>query len=113
MHGEKPMLAKYSLGRTVNGTVAGPEHRILIEIPEGSIVALVGPVVDGPQFLDTQWEAHTARIFASDLEATVTPEKTASFAAGTGIADASTHQTDLVQSAAVKVRRFNSAGREL
>jgi hypothetical protein len=107
------MATKYLLSRTVRGTVRGPEHRILIEIPEGTVVSLIGPVEDDPRFVEILWDGQSAQIFASDFDAIATHCEMNSFRASAGASDGAVHQGQSAQSSEVKVRRFSSSGREL
>jgi hypothetical protein len=103
------------------GDRAGESHREIVLLPEGSRIALVGPVAEHPEMVEVSWNEQAVWIFAIDFEAR-TKEGKLTRAASVGVsgpeldvkartqAPASTAQNTIQTP---RVRRFNSAGREL
>jgi hypothetical protein len=109
------------LNQETQGTVDEEGHRKIIRLPEGSQIALLGEVAEHPELVDVSWKGQSVRIFAIDFE-TRTKENALTRAVSVGACGpvpsikarnevtASTAQQPI---RTPRVRRFNSAGREL
>ena len=109
------------LNQETQGTVAAEGHRRIIKLPEGSEIALVGQVAEHPELVEVSWKGQSVWIFAIDFEAR-TKEKTLTRAASIGASGPESHIKARTEAPAStvqntlrtpRVRRFNSAGREL
>jgi hypothetical protein len=101
--------------------VVADGHRTFVHLPEGSEIELTGPVADHPEMVEVSWNGQSVWIFAIDFDAR-TKEETLTKAASVGAdgpepdikarteAPAKTAQNS---TPTPRVRRFNSAGREL
>jgi hypothetical protein len=102
-------------------------RRTIIKLPEGSEITLVGQVVDHPEMVEVTWKGQSVWIFAIDFAARtedVARPKTRAISVGAG---APKWEADIIVNVPTKtpagtehrtfrttrVRRFNSAGREL
>jgi hypothetical protein len=119
------------LNQETQGTVAGEGHRTMVKLPEGSEIALVGPVAGHPEMVEVSWNGQSAWIFAIDFEARTNFEapnsgdrpplaRAKSVGAGTPEPEANTPteakipaNTQHKTARTPRVRRFNAAGREL
>jgi hypothetical protein len=115
------------LHRETQGTVAEEDRRAIIKLPQGTEIALVGQVVEHPELVEVTWKGQSVWIFAIDFEARTKddpPPSTRAMSAGVGgpkpEADINVNvPTETPASAehrtvgSPRVRRFNSAGREL
>jgi hypothetical protein len=115
------------LNQKTQGTVAGEDRRQIVTLPEGSEITLIGQVTEHPEMLDVSWMGQSVWIFAMDFEArtkdAIRPlTKAASIGASgpepgayiTAKAPAETRaDTEKQTSRNPRIRRFNSAGREL
>jgi hypothetical protein len=111
----------FRLNQETSGTVAAEGHRSFVKLPEGSEIALIGPVAEHPEMVEVSWQAQSIWIFAIDFEAR-TKEQALTKAASVGAIEpgpdhkARTEapaQTTQNLTSTPRVRRFNSAGREL
>ncbi len=108
--------------------MAGEGRRTIIKLPEGSEIVLVGQVVEHPELVEVTWKGQSVWIFAIDFEARTkddAPPSTRAMSVGAGAlkpeADINVNLplTENPASAehrtvrSPRVRRFNSAGREL
>ena len=114
------------LNQETQGTVAGEGHRIMIKLPEGSEIALVGPAAGHPEMVEVRWDGQSVWLFAIDFEARTNFEsptsaeipplaKATSVGAGTPESNKVKAPTNTRHKTAgtPRVRRFNAAGREL
>jgi hypothetical protein len=111
------MMKSFRLNQETHGTVAGECHRIMIAIPEGSEILLVGQVAEQPESVEVLWNGQSVWLFASDFraraieDATIVPLTRAVSVGGderkVGI------PADVKNPGTPKIRRFNAAGREL
>jgi hypothetical protein len=88
----------------------------MIKLPEGSEIALVGPVAGHPEMVEVRWDVQSIWLFAIDFEARTEDE--ASDEASEAASELSTSivakTPATTRPAGVpRVRRFNAAGREL
>ena len=109
------------LNQETSGTVVAEGRRTFVKLLEGSKIALIGPVAEHPEMVEVSWKGQSVWIFAIDFEAR-TKEETLTKAASVGAsgpepdikarteAPAKTAQN---RTPTPRVRRFNSAGREL
>ena len=102
-------------------------RRTIIKLPEGSEVTLVGQVVEHPELVEVTWKGQSVWIFAIDFEARTKDDALPSVRAMSVGADAPIPEADINLNAPTetpasaehrtvrtpRVRRFNSAGREL
>src|SRR5271170_4476870 len=107
----------FHLNQEMRGTVVGPSHRIMVAIPEGSEIALVGQVAGQPELVEVLWEEQSVWLFASDFRARAidqaTPvELTRAASVGSDVRQVGVC-TDVTNPGTPKIRRFNAAGREL
>lgn len=93
------MKGTYRVNQEIHGTVAGVEHRTFVTIPEGSIISLIGPVVEEPEYVDVLCDGQTVRMFACDFTARTTA--------------ITAKESKATADEPVKVRRFTASGREL
>jgi hypothetical protein len=110
----------YRLNQEIQATVAGVEHRAFVTIPQGSIISIIGPVAEEPEFADVLWDGQTARTFACDLTARTTaittkkPKVTTPSGGNTNSTPPKSEGNPTTASdPPVKVRRFTASGREL
>jgi hypothetical protein len=114
------------LNQETQGTVAGECHRTMVRLPEGSEIALVGPVAGHPELVEVRWDGQLVWLFAIDFEVRTKSESRGSdeippLARATSVgADAPEPNNTKVQTntrhktaPTPRVRRFNAAGREL
>ena len=123
------------LNQETQGTVAGEGHRSMVKLPEGSEIALVGPVVGHPEMVEVRWNGQSVWIFAIDFEARTkfeapdsddrpplaraksvgagTPEPEAHIIPNTPTEAKMPADTQQKTARTPRVRRFNAAGREL
>jgi hypothetical protein len=100
-------MEKYRIKEQIRGTVSGEFHRVIETIPEGSIVGLVGPLDNDAHQVEVLWNGRSFWLFEVDFRAQAT-----------GVMDESSPpRTKLLeepptQQPAVRVRRFNAAGKE-
>ena len=99
------------LTRGVCGTIAGNPHRVIVTVPKGSVLSLVGPVEGKPDEVEVLWAGKSVWLFGSDLDARTTNDLPAQDP-GASIADGDKVQ-ETKKPDPPKVRRFNAAGREL
>src|SRR5712691_11232769 len=57
------------LNQETQGTVVGESHRIMISLPEGSMIVLVGQVAKHPDMVEVIWQGQSVWVFAADFEA--------------------------------------------
>jgi len=112
------------LNQETQGTVAGEGHRMMIKLPEGSEIALVGPVAGHPEMVEVRWDGQSVWLFAIDFEARTnfesptiddTPPLARATSVGAGTAEPNQAPTNTRHKTSLnpRVRRFNAAGREL
>lgn len=109
------------LNQETSGTVVAEGHRTFVKLPEGSEIALLGPVAEHPEMVEVSWKGQSVWIFAIDFEARTKEQaltKAASAGAGGPEPDNKARTEAPAKSAhnptpSPRVRRFNSAGREL
>ena len=114
------------LNQETQGTVAGEGHRTMVKLPEGSEIALVGPVAGHPEMVEVRWDGQSVWLFAIDFEARTNFEsptsaeipplaKATSVGAGTPESNKAKAPTNTRHKTSLnpRVRRFNAAGREL
>lgn len=125
----------FHLNQATQGTIAGPSHRTIISLPEGSEIVPIRQVPQHPEMIEVLWEGQSVWLFAIDFDARTKdgsiPQplaRAALFGDGTPSAEAST-DTEVnspvnleaesfvsnkeTTRATPKVRRFNASGREL
>jgi hypothetical protein len=107
--------------------MAGEGRRTIIKLPEGSEIVLVGLVVEHPELVEVTWKGQSVWIFAVDFEARTEDHarpSTRAMSVGAGApkpeADVNVNVPTANPASAERrtvrsprVRRFNSAGREL
>ena len=110
----------YGVNQEIQATVAGVEHRTFVTIPQGSIISMIGPVAEEPEFADVLWDGQTVRMFACDFTArttAITAKKPKATAASGGNTNPTSPKSEAnattARDAPVKVRRFTASGREL
>ena len=114
------------LNQETQGTVAGEGHRTMVKLPEGTEIALVGPVAGHPEMVEVRWDGQSVWLFAIDFEARTNFEsptsaeipplaKATSVGAGTAEPNKAQAPTNTRHKTSLnpRVRRFNAAGREL
>ena len=114
------------LNQETQGTVAGEGHRTMVKLPEGTEIALVGPVAGHPEMVEVRWDGQSVWLFAIDFEARTKFEslgsdeipplaRATSVGAGTPEPNKAKVQANTRHKTAPtpRVRRFNAAGREL
>ena len=115
------------LNQQTQGTVAGESHRKIVLLPEGSKIALVGQVAEHPEMVEVSCNRQSVWIFAIDFEARTKDNARPSTRATSVGADRTESEAGIklntltepkmpanTQPARTpRVRRFNSAGREL
>lgn len=109
------------LNQETQGTVAGEDHRTMVQLPEGSEIVLVGPVAAHPEMVEVRWDGQSVWLFAIDFEARTTSDdapplaRATSVGAGTPEPNNAKAPTNTRRKTAgnPRVRRFNAAGREL
>jgi hypothetical protein len=114
------------LNQETQGTVAGEGHRTMVKLPEGSEIALVGPVAGHPEMVEVRWDGESVWLFAIDFEARTKFEsptsddipplaRATSVGAGTPESNNAKAPTNTRHKTSLnpRVRRFNAAGREL
>ena len=114
------------LNQETQGTVAGEGHRTMVKLPEGSEIALVGPAAEHPEMVEVSWKGQSVWLFAIDFEERTkfesptsdgTPPlaRATSVGAGTPESNDAKAPTNTRQKTSLnpRVRRFNTAGREL
>ena len=114
------------LNQEAPGTVAGEGHRKMVVLPEGSEIALVGPVAGHPEMVEVRWDGQSVWLFAIDFEERTNFESPASddtppLARATSVGAGTPEpikarvptNTRRKNSGTPRVRRFNAAGREL
>jgi hypothetical protein len=113
------MNKSFRLNQETQGTVAGRSHRIKVAIPEGSEIALVGPVAEQPESVEVLWKGQSVWLFATDFKMRTNGDKIAiavpltKAASVGGGAVAPPVARNRCNPPAPKIRRFNAAGREL
>src|SRR5579862_8943376 len=117
----------FLLHQETQGTMEGEGRRTIIKLPEGSEIVLVGQVVEHPELVEVTWKGQSVWIFAIDFEVRTKDDarpstRAMSVGAGAPKPEAGINlnvPTENPASAERKtvrsprVRRFNSAGREL
>jgi hypothetical protein len=114
--GASNMNKGFRLNRETGGSIAGPTHRIMVMLPEGSKVDLVGPVAGNADHVEVVWNGQSVWLFASDFEARATAASVDGEASSTEVpteAQRAKKRPTAVKSSGPKIRRFNAAGREL
>jgi hypothetical protein len=113
------MNRSFRLNQETQGTVAGESHRVMVVIPEGSEIALIGEVAEQPESVEILWNGQSVWLFATDFKTrsvrdnnTVALTNAASVG-GEAVAPPVAVKADVKSPLAPKVRRFNAAGREL
>ena len=115
------------LSQETQGTVTGEGRRAIIKLPEGSEIALIGQVAEHPEMVEITWNAQSVWIFAIDFEARTKDDAhllTRATSVGAGSPEPKPDinvnvrteaPANIVQKTVPtpRVRRFNSAGREL
>jgi hypothetical protein len=115
------------LHQETQGTMTEEGRRTIIKLPEGSEITLVGQVVEHPELVEVTWKGQSVWIFAIDFEARTKDDARPSARAMSVGADAPQPEADINLNAStetpasaehrtvrtLRVRRFNSAGREL
>ena len=115
------------LNQETQGTMAEEGRRTIIKLPEGSEITLVGQVVDHPEMVEVTWKGQSVWIFAIDFAARTKDDACPSARAMSVGAGAPKSEADIIVNVPTKtpastdhrtvrttrVRRFNSAGREL
>ena len=103
------------LNQETQGTVAEEGRRQIIKLPEGSEIALVGQVAEHPDMVEVTWEGQSVWIFAIDFEertkGNARPLTKAASVGGEFQADINTGTATPTRTP--RVRRFNSAGKEI
>ena len=113
------METNYFLSQDTRCTTVQAGRTTLVTVPKGSLLSVLGPARDEPQFIEIRWQKQTIRMFAVDFSERV-------LASAEGVAAASSPplpkprmeepaapESRVQAQAPVKVRRFNAAGREL
>lgn len=115
------------LHQETQGTMAEEGRRTIIKLPAGSEITLVGQVVEHPEMVEVTWKGQSVWIFAIDFAARtkddVCPSALAmSVGGGAPQLEADINLNPSTETPASaehrtvgtpRVRRFNSAGREL
>ena len=104
------------LSQETQGTVAEGGHRTIVMLHEGSEIALVGQVAEHPEMVEVSWNGQSVWVFAIDFEERTKDEVSdeASKAASELSTSIEVKMPATTQPAGTpRVRRFNSAGREL
>jgi|HubBroStandDraft_1064217.scaffolds.fasta_scaffold181265_2 hypothetical protein len=124
------MAQPYRLIQELHATTRGSAQRVIVTLPQGSFISVVGPVAEEPGLLEFVYDGQRLTMFAEDLarKAELSPsEKTR----GTSAAAPSIPARENIVAAVpnlpeeagpvgttqegvsgVKVRRFDSSGRE-
>ena len=111
----------FRLNQETSGTVVAEGHRTFVHLPEGSEIEFTGPVAEHPEMVEVSWNGQSVWMFAIDFEAR-TNQETLTKAASVGadgpepyIKARTETPAETAQNSAPtpRVRRFNSAGREL
>jgi hypothetical protein len=114
------------LNQETQGTVAGESRRKMVLLPEGSKIALIGQIAEHPEMVEVSWNGQSVRIFAIDFEAR-TKDDARPLAKATSVGDRTESEAGIKLNTLIepkipantpparspRVRRFNSAGREL
>jgi hypothetical protein len=103
-------MERYRIREQLRGTVQGEFHRVIDTIPAGSLVALIGPVVNGSNQVEVLWEGRSFWLFEVDFRDQVTQ---LTEEASAPAAKLPSHPQQEDSQSTVRVRRFNAAGREL
>ena len=105
-------MKNYRLTTEAYGTIAGTPHRVIVVVPEGSIITLLGPVEERSDEVEVLWEGKSVWLFAQDFSARTSEIVTESLSTQAASAGSSGSQC-VDNPPSVKVRRFNASGREL
>ncbi len=100
------------ISQETQGTVAREGQRIIVMLPEGSEIVLVGQVAEHPEMVEVNWNGQAVWVFAIDFEERTKDEASKADIKLSTSKEAKMPATNQLASTP-KVRRFNSAGREL
>jgi len=123
----------FHLNQITQGTIAGPSHRTIISLPEGSEIVPIRQVPEHPEMIEVLWERKSVWLFAIDFEARtqdgdIRQPLTSAAMVGDDMppvetnADTEVNNTVNLEAevskketppSTPKVRRFNASGREL
>jgi hypothetical protein len=117
----------FFLHQETQGTIAKEGRRSIIKLPEGSEIGLIGQVAEHPELVEVTWNGQSVWIFAIDFESRTKDDAAPSARAMSVGASAPNLESDITLAAPTetpasaetrtvrtpRVRRFNSAGREL
>jgi len=124
----------FHLNQVTQGTIAGPSHRTIISLPEGSEIVPIRQVPEHPEMVEVLWERQSVWLFAIDVDARtgggIPQPLTRTVSAGGGAPSAEDHTATDVNNpvnpkaetfvnnketapSPPRVRRFSASGREL